>query len=70
MSDCEPFDAATTEKAVIDFANAHGIKPGPLNQPMRVAVTGVSRGPGVFETLSIFGKAEVLRRIEFALKMV
>jgi nondiscriminating glutamyl-tRNA synthetase len=66
----EPFDAATTEKALIDFATARGIKPGPLNQPIRVAVTGVARGPGVFETLAIFGKAEVLRRIGLALQKV
>jgi glutamyl-tRNA synthetase len=66
----DPFDAATTEKALIDFAAARGIKPGPLNQPIRVAVTGVARGPGVFETLAIFGKAEVLRRIGLALQKV
>lgn len=66
----EPFDIATTEKALIDFASARGIKPGPLNQPIRVAVTGVARGPGVFETLAIFGKAEVLRRINLALEKV
>jgi glutamyl-tRNA synthetase len=70
LSKCEPFDAATTEKALHDFAAARGIKAGPLNQPLRVAVTGVSRGPGVFETLAIFGKAEVLRRIEMALRLV
>ena len=66
----EPFDAASTETALIDFANARGIKPGPLNQPVRVAVTGVARGPGVFETLAIFGKPEVLRRIGLALQNV
>jgi glutamyl-tRNA synthetase len=70
LSAVEPFDAAATETALIDFANARGIKPGPLNQPIRVAVTGVSRGPGVFETLAIFGKSEVLRRINLALQKV
>jgi nondiscriminating glutamyl-tRNA synthetase len=70
LAACEPFDAATTEKALLDFANTRGIKPGPLNQPIRVAVTGVARGPGVFETLAIFGKAEVLRRINLALQKV
>jgi nondiscriminating glutamyl-tRNA synthetase len=70
LSKCDPFDAATTEKAMHDFAAERGIKAGPLNQPLRVAVTGVSRGPGVFETLAIFGKAEVLRRIELAIKRI
>ncbi|MBO0701000.1 MAG: glutamate--tRNA ligase [Zavarzinella sp.] len=70
LAKCEPFDAATTEKALHDFAASRGIKPGPLNQPLRVAVTGVTRGPGVFETLAIFGKDEVLRRIGLALQRV
>jgi glutamyl-tRNA synthetase len=70
LAGVEPFDAATTERALVDFANGRGIKPGPLNQPIRVAVTGVSRGPGVFETLALFGKAEVLRRIGLALRKV
>jgi glutamyl/glutaminyl-tRNA synthetase len=34
----------------------------------RVAITGVTRGPGVFETLAIFGKQEVLRRIGVAIQ--
>ena len=67
LSACEPFDAATTEKALHVYAESKGIKAGSLNQPLRVAVTGVSKGPGVFETLSIFGKVEVLRRIGLAL---
>jgi len=70
LAACEPFDAATTEKALVELATSRGVKPGPLNQPIRVAVTGVARGPGVFETLAIFGKAEVLRRINLAVQKV
>lgn len=70
LATCDPFDAATTEAALHKFADAQGIKPGPLNQPLRVAVTGVTRGPGVFETLALFGKLEVLRRIDLALAKV
>ena len=68
LAACEPFDAATTEKALVEFfALEKGLKGGVINQPLRVAVTGVTKGPGVFETLAIFGKAEVLRRIDLAL---
>lgn len=70
LATCEPFDAATTEQALHDYAADKGIKAGSLNQPLRIAVTGVSKGPGVFETLSIFGKPEVLRRIDLALAMI
>lgn len=67
---CDPFDAATTEKTLVEFCTTKGLKAGAINQPLRVAVTGVSKGPGVFETLSIFGKAEVLRRIDLALARI
>jgi glutamyl-tRNA synthetase len=70
LATCEPFDATTTEKALHDFAASRGVKPGPLNQPLRVAVTGVTRGPGVFETLALLGKDEVLRRVRLALEQV
>lgn len=70
LAGVEPFDPPSIERALIDFANTRGIKPGPLNQPIRVAVTGVVRGPGVFETLAIFGKTEVLRRIGLARQKV
>jgi len=70
LSACEPFDATHTEKALHEFAAAKGIKGGSVNQPVRVAVTGVSRGPGVYETLAIFGKAEVLRRIDLAIARI
>ena len=70
LTACNPFDAATTEKALGDYCVSKGLKGGAINQPIRVAVTGVSKGPGVFETLAIFGKDEVLRRIGLALAMV
>jgi nondiscriminating glutamyl-tRNA synthetase len=67
---CEPFDAATTEKAMNDFCTARGIKLGDMVHPVRVATTGVEVGFGLFDTLAILGKAEVLRRIGLALQKV
>jgi nondiscriminating glutamyl-tRNA synthetase len=67
---CDPFDAATTEQALVAYCTGLGQKAGAINQPLRVAVTGVSKGPGVFDTLAIFGKDEVLRRIGLALQRV
>ena len=54
---CEPFDAATTEKAMNEFCAARGIKLGDLVHPLRVATTGVKVGFGLFDTLAILGKA-------------
>jgi len=35
-----------------------------IAQPLRIAVTGTTRSPGIFETLSCLGKEEVLKRME------
>ena len=67
LEQCDPFDATTTEKAMNEFCTSKGIKLGEMVHPVRVAVTGVEVGFGLFETLSVLGKAEVLRRIGLAL---
>lgn len=67
LAACEPFDAANTEKVLVEYCTSKGQKAGAINQPLRVAVTGVTKGPGVFETLAIFGRDEVIRRIGLAL---
>ena len=63
-----PWDAATLEKALHDFCAAKGIKIGDMVHPIRVATTGVEVGLGLFDTMSILGPEETLRRIDLALK--
>jgi len=43
------------------------LKLGKIAQPMRVALTGGTQSPGIFEVLEIIGKDESLRRIERAI---
>ncbi len=43
---------------------------GKLIHPVRLAVSGVGIGPGVFDLLCIVGKDEVIRRIETALDKI
>jgi glutamyl-tRNA synthetase len=64
----EPFDAATLKQLVGDFAQAQGVKPGPVSQTLRVAVTGKEIGFGTYETLTILGKQRCLARIDRALQ--
>jgi glutamyl-tRNA synthetase len=64
----EPFDAPTLENALRAFApekTAHKA----LVAATRVAVTGVTVGFGLYETLAILGKEEVLRRMDLALTL-
>lgn len=70
LKTCEPFDAASTDKALHDFLAANGVKPNAVVQPVRVAVTGTTVGFGLFETLAILGRDIVMRRIAGALKLL
>jgi glutamyl-tRNA synthetase len=56
------------EKAFEEVRAAHGDLPmGRLAQPVRVAVTGSSASPGIFETLALLGPRRSLARLSAAL---
>jgi glutamyl-tRNA synthetase len=61
------FDASTLKSTVEEFARAENVKPGPLSQTLRVAVTGKDVGFGTYETLAILGRERCLARIDRAL---
>lgn len=46
---------------------AHGLKLGKAQAPVRVAVTGRTVGPPLFESLEVLGRDETLRRMRAAL---
>jgi len=56
------------EKAFNALLEEKGLKLGKLAQPVRVALTGGTVSPGIFETISALGKALTIKRIEAALK--
>ena len=64
----QPFDAPSLEKLLHDYCTEKGLKVGDMVHPLRVAATGVEIGFGLFESLAILGRDEVLRRIEMGLK--
>lgn len=64
----EPFDKTYLESALTEWIHSLGIKPIQILQPLRVAVTGRSVGPGLYDVLSLLGKEKTLARIQRALK--
>jgi glutamyl-tRNA synthetase len=54
------------ESAVRRFAEAAGVKLGQVAQPLRVALTGSTVSPGIFEVLAILGPAETISRLKSA----
>jgi len=61
------FEAETVEAALSPLPERLEAKPGRVYQPIRVAITGSSISPGIFESLSVLGKDESLARIGVAL---
>ena len=53
----QPFDAATIEKRLHEFAASEGIKSGDMIHLLRLALTGRSVGLGLYETAEILGPA-------------
>ena len=63
LAQVEPWTPDATEQAVRAFAERKGAKLGAVAQPLRVALTGRTTSPGIFEVLIVLGKAESLARI-------
>ncbi|HEY5977655.1 MAG TPA: glutamate--tRNA ligase [Solirubrobacterales bacterium] len=64
----EPFDAGNVEAALAPLPERLGVKPGKLFQPIRVAITGTSVSPGIFESLAVLGRETSLVRISRAIE--
>ena len=58
----------TIEKAIRESEEVFGIAQGKLNQPLRIALTGITVGAGVYETAEILQSASCVRRIRKALE--
>ncbi|SMB97673.1 glutamyl-tRNA synthetase [Thermanaeromonas toyohensis ToBE] len=66
----EPFTKETTEKAYRDLAEELGIPAGQLIHPTRLAVSGRTMGPGLFDILELLGKDKVIARLEQAIAWI
>jgi glutamyl-tRNA synthetase len=58
-----PWTAQTTESAIRTFAEEGSLKLGTIAQPLRVALTGRTTSPGIFDVLAVLGKEETLARL-------
>jgi len=56
--------AEALEKVLVDYGAAHELGMGKVAQPVRVAVTGTTISPPIFETLVLLGRDKTLARID------
>jgi glutamyl-tRNA synthetase len=66
LETARPWSAATIEEAFQAVIAARGMKLGALAQPVRVAVTGGTVSPGIFEVLDVLGSERALARLRAA----
>jgi glutamyl-tRNA synthetase len=63
LEQVSPWSGETTEAAMRSFAETHSLKLGAVAQPLRVALTGRTTSPGIFDVLSVLGRDECLARL-------
>jgi glutamyl-tRNA synthetase len=63
-------DTAPLEKLFHDEAERRKLGLGKIAQPVRVALTGGTASPGMYDVVQILGKEETLRRLDDAIRLI
>jgi len=67
LSLLEKFSAEEIEALFNKVVEEEGVKLGKLAQPVRVALTGTTVSPGIYDVILLLGKEETLKRLNQAL---
>ncbi|HHW19019.1 MAG TPA: glutamate--tRNA ligase [Firmicutes bacterium] len=70
VSAIEDWNVASCEEAYRKLIDEEGIKGGDLIHPTRLALTGRTVGPGLFEIMDILGKQETIARLNSAVEFI
>lgn len=66
FENADKFDAATIETTLKEMATASDLKLGVLIHPTRLAVSGMTTGPGLWDMLEVIGQEETIKRMRQA----
>jgi glutamyl-tRNA synthetase len=67
LADSASFDEASVGQALEAVVTHREAKPREVYQPLRVAISGSTISPGIFESVALLGREETLRRVDLAL---
>ena len=70
LEDITDFTEENLENAFKSVMTQTGLKLGKIAQPVRVALTGRTASPGIFEIIEIIGKQTVIRRLKQAIEYI
>ncbi len=63
----EDWSEGALEASFKGLLEKHGVGMGKLAQPVRIAITGTSISPGIFEVLHLLGKEKSMPRLKIGL---
>jgi len=70
LAEQEPFTVEALEERIRAFAEAEGLSAGKVIHPLRMALTGQTTGPGLFEVVACLGRERAQARIDRTLTML
>ena len=70
LADATSFNEKDLEQLFVQLMEKFSIKLGKIAQPVRVALTGSSVSPGIFEIIAVLGKERVVDRLEKAIDFI
>ena len=68
LAQVEPWTPEVLHRLLQDIAETHGLKLGPVAQPIRVSLMGSAVSPPIDTTLAVLGRTEVLKRLDRVLE--
>jgi glutamyl-tRNA synthetase len=68
LANAEPWDLTVIEAVLRARVDKLEVKPKEIFQPIRVALTGTTVSPGIFESVAALGRDETLARLDKALQ--
>jgi glutamyl-tRNA synthetase len=70
LSSLEDFTHDKLEAAFNSVMQKHEVKLGKVAQPVRVALTGGTESPGIFEVIEVLGKERTIKRLKKAIESI
>nr|WP_243663757.1 hypothetical protein [Rhodothermus marinus] len=70
LEQLEEFTAETAEQALRELAEERGVKAAEIIHPTRLAISGLSFGPSLFEMMEVIGKEACVRRLRRAAEVL
>ncbi len=67
LAACDPFEPAGIERELTGLLERSGVKPKQLYQAIRVAITGTTVSPGIFDSIAVLGRDRTVARLDAAL---